>query len=720
MRGIASSCALLVMWSAGAAAAGKKPVTLEALAAAPAPRKMSAPVWSPDGSRFIYTEDGKVKLYDIASRTRRDLATLADLEAAATKTAAPGQSAWENRRVEEQVVQWLPSGRELLISAGGDLFLLPIAGGGWTRLTATPEAERDPKVSPDGKRVAFRRGHNLYAMDLASRKVAMLTTTGSATLWNAELDWVYPEELDLGTAYWWSPDSRSIAYLQFDVRREPLYPQVDLTGLSATLEPQRYPKAGDPNAEVRLGVVRSTGGRTRWMNLGGTEDALLARCTWLPDSSGIAVVRLNRIQNEMRLVLADARTGTARTLLTETDPYWVNVHDGPRFLKGGREFLWQSERDGFNRLYRYSIDGHQLAQLTRGEWEVTETAGVDGEGRVYYVSTDASPLERQLYRVDPTGEGKRRISVAAGTHAISMDPTAAYYVDTFSSLTEPPRTTIHRADGSEWAVLREADRSLVDEYDVRPSEIVPVTASDGALLYARLIRPPRIGPGKKAPAIVEVYGGPGSQTVENRWYGALTVEQVFAHLGYAVWALDGRGSAGRGHKWEAAVFRNLGATELEDQKEGVLHLLSLGFVDGERIGIEGWSYGGFMTLYSLLHAPEVFACGLAGAPVTNWRNYDSIYTERYMGLPDRNADAYERTALVNAAANLKGRLLIAHNFEDDNVLFQNTVQLVAALERAEKPFELMVYPEKTHGVVREKANLNRVMVEFFERSLRRP
>ena len=183
---------------------------------------------------------------------------------------------------------------------------------------------------------------------------------------------------------------------------------------------------------------------------------------------------------------------------------------------------------------------------------------------------------------------------------------------------------------------------------------------------------------------------------------------------------SGRGSAGRGHKWEAAVFRNLGATELEDQKEGVLHLLSLGFVDGERIGIEGWSYGGFMTLYSLLHAPEIFACGLAGAPVTNWRNYDSIYTERYMGLPDRNADAYERTALVNAAANLKGRLLIAHNFEDDNVLFQNTVQLVAALERAEKPFELMVYPEKTHGVVREKANLNRVMVEFFERSLRRP
>jgi len=713
MRGTRCVCALLAM---SVAATGKKPVTLEALAAYRPPAGMGAPVWSPAGKQFVYTQDGKVWLYDIASRGKRELVALAGLEGAATKMTEPVEFGWQNRRVEEQAVQWLPSGRELLISAGGDLFLVPIAGGRWTQLTATAEAEHDPKVSPDGRRVSFRRGPNLYTMDLASRRVSPLTSDGSVTRLNGELDWVYPEELALGTAYWWSPDSKSIAYLQFDVSREPLYPQVDLAGPKAVFEPQRYPQAGDPNAEVKLGVVPATGGRTRWMKL-GPEDALLARCIWLPDSSGIAVERLNRIQNRLDLLVANARTGAVRTVLTETDPHWINLHDGLTFLKAGSEFLWPSDRDGFTHLYRYSIDGRQLAQLTRGEWEVTEVAGVDAEGRIYYVSSEASPLERQLYRVDSNGEGQQRLSAAAGTHGISMSPDAATYVDSFSSLTEPPRRTLHRADGTESAVLREPDRSPLEEYDIRPVEIVPVKASDGALLYARLVRPAGMVPGKQYPAIVLVYGGPGAQTVANRWYGSLTMEQVLAQRGFAVWSLDGRGSSGRGHKWETAVLRNFGAKELEDQKEGVRSLLSLGFVDSKRIGIEGWSYGGFMTLYAMLHAPEVFACGLAGAPVTNWRNYDTIYTERYMGLPAENAEAYRRASPVNAAANLKGRLLIVHTLEDDNVLFQNTVQMATALERADKPFELKVYPEKTHGVAQFGQDLNELLVSFFEKNL---
>ncbi len=715
MRGIRCFCAALAV-SVGAA--GKKPVTLEALAAAHPPSIMSAPVWSPDGRQFLYTEAAKVWLYDVASRAKRELVALSTLQAAATKTPEPVEFGWQNRRVQERAVQWMPSGRELLIAAGGDLFLFPAAGGHWTQLTATAEAERDPKISPDGRRVSFRRGHDLFVMDVASRKVSRLTGDGSATRLNGELDWVYPEELDLGTAHWWSPDSRSIAYLQFDVSREPLYPQVDLTGSKAVLEPQRYPRAGDPNAEVRLGVVPATGGRTRWMKLGPGDDGLVARCQWLPDSSGVAVERLNRAQNRLDLLVANARSGAARTVLTETDPYWVNLHDGLTFLKGGGEFLWPSERDGFNHLFRYSIDGRQLAQLTRGEWEVTEVAGVDTEGRVYYVSSEASPLERHLYRVDSNGENKRRLTTAAGWHSISMSPDAAAYVDSFSSLTEPPRQTLYRNDGTELAVLREPNRAPLEEYDILPAEIVPVKASDGTLLYARLIRPAVGMPGDSFPAVVEVYGGPGAQTVANRWYGALTVEQVLAQRGFAVWSLDGRGSAGRGHKWETAVSRNLGAKELEDQKEGVLKLLSMGFVDSKRIGIEGWSYGGFMTLYSLLHAPEVFACGLAGAPVTNWRNYDSIYTERYMGLPAENAEAYRKASPVNAAADLKGRLLIVHTFEDDNVLFQNTVQMATALERAGKPFELMAYPEKIHGVGEFRRDFNELMVSFFEKALK--
>jgi dipeptidyl-peptidase-4 len=714
MQGIRCVCALVAI---AIAAAGKKPVTLEALASYQPPAAMGAPVWSPDGKQFVYTEGVQVWLYDIASRGKRELVSLDALEAAATKVPKPVEFGWQNRRVEEQAVQWMPSGRELLIDSGGDLFLVPVSGSHWIQLTASAEVEHDPKVSPDGRRVSFRRGHNLYVMELASKKVNRVTSDGSATRLNGELDWVYPEELELGTAHWWSPDSRSIAYLQFDVSREPLYPQVDLVAPKAIFEPQRYPQAGDPNAEVRLGVLPATGGHTRWMRL-GPQDALLARFTWLPDSSGIAVERLNRIQNRLDLLVANARTGAVRTLLSETDPYWINLHDGLTFLKSGTEFLWPSERGGFNHLYRFSIDGRQLAQLTRGEWEVTEVAGVDAQGRVYYVSSEAGPLERQLYRVDANGDGKQRLTAAAGTHTISMSPDASSYVDSFSSLTEPPRKTLCRADGTEWAVLREANRSLLEEYDVRPLEIVPVQASDGTMLYGRLIRPAGMAPGRQFPAIVVVYGGPGVQTVANHWYGSLTLEQVLAARGFAVWSLDGRGSTGRGHKWETAVFRNLGARELEDQKEGVRHLLSLGFIDSKRVGIEGWSYGGFMTLYSLLHAPEIFACGLAGAPVTNWRNYDSIYTERYMGLPAENTDAYQKASPVNAAENLKGRLLIVHNFEDDNVLFANTAQMVTALERAAKPFELMLFPEKTHGVAQFRQDLNELVVSFFERSLK--
>jgi dipeptidyl-peptidase-4 len=708
---------LTLVWSAWATAAGKKPITLEAIAARERPPAPSEPVWAPDGKRFVYTEGSKLLLYDVASRAKRDLVSLDAVAAAATAVPPAARFAFEDRDVEERKIQWLPSGKELLLSAGGDLFLFRVEVGGWTQLTATPEAERDPKVSPDGSRVSFRRGHDLYVMEIASRKVTRLTGDGSSTRLNAELDWVYPEELDLRTAYWWSPDSKSIAYLQFDVSREPLYPQADLTRLPAVFEPERFPKAGDPNADVLLGVVAVTGGRTRWMNLGETRDALLTRFAWLPDSSGIAVERLNRIQNRLDLLIADARTGDTRTALRETDPYWINVHGAPRFLKEGKEFLWESERDGFNHLYRYSIDGSQIAQLTRGDWEVASVAGVDeAAGEIYYLSTEASPLERQLYSVSLDG-AKRRLTASAGTHSISMSPNCETYLDTFSSLTTPARRSLHRRDGTEIAVLSDPDRRVLDEYDVLPAEIVQVKASDEALLFGRLIRPADFDAHRKYPAIVEVYGGPDVQRVENRWYDALSVEQVLARRGYVVWSMDGRGSSGRGHTWESAVFRNLGAKELEDQKEGVRHLLSLGFVDAARVGIHGWSYGGFLTLYSVLHAPEVFACGVAGAPVTDWRNYDTIYTERYMGLPSENAEAYDRSAAVGAAAQLKRPLLIVHNLEDDNVLFQNTLRMAEALERADKQFELMVYPNKSHHLALGRDHFDRLLVDFFDRNL---
>ncbi len=701
-----------------AQAQSRKPVTVEdAASERPAIAPLEA-VWAPDGSRFAYQQDGSVWLYDIPSKSKRDLISLSVLGSAATVVPAREAFGWQNRRVKEQSIQWFPGGDGLLLAAGGDLFHYRLAAGSWTQLTATPVAEQDPKLSPNGLRVSFFRGNDLYSMEVSSRKVSRLTRNGTETLLNGRPDWVYPEELDLGTAHWWSPDSASIAYLQFDVSRQPLYPHADMLPLRPVYEPQRYPKAGDPNADVRLGVVPASGGATRWMELGDLRDSLLARVYWQPDSSGLYVQSLNRIQNRLDLVRADAASRRSRVIVEEKDPYWVNVGDSFHFLKGGAEFLWGSERDGFRHLYRYAADGRELGRLTSGEWQVTDLVGVDeNAGQVYFLSTEAGPLDRQLYQVSLQGGKRRRITGPSGTHAISMSPGCRYYLGTFSSLNTPPARSIYKVDGSEWAVVTPPDRGPVDEYDLRPGEIVEVRASGGYLLYARLIRPAGFDPSRKYPAIVFVYGGPHSQDVTNSWEG-LTLEQALAHRGYVVWQLDNRGTAGRGHAWEAALYRNFGEKELQDQVEGVRHLVSMGFVDESRLGVYGWSYGGYMTLYALVNAPELFRAGVAGAPVTDWRHYDTIYTERYMGLPSENAEAYRRSSPIHDASNLKARLLLIHNLEDDNVLFQNTVQMADALQRAGRPFEMMIYPQKTHGVTGQaRRHMYSLIAAFFDRSL---
>ena len=678
----------------------------------------ATPVWAPDGKRFAYIRGGQVMLYEAAAKHERELLALDALE----KAAVPGPDSqrfdWQNRRVSESSFQWSDSGKELLLSVRGDLFLFPLESGKWEQLTATPEPERDPKLSPDGTRVAFRRGHDLYSMELESRQVSRLTEDGSPTLLNGELDWVYPEELDLGTAYWWSPDSKRIAYLQLDVAREMIYPQVALTGLRAVFEPERYPQAGTANAEVHIGVVPGGGGNTRWMDLGETRGYLIARVYWTPDSSKLAIERLTRVQNQLDLMLADATAGGAKSILHESDRYWINHNDLFHFLHDG-QFIWGSERDGFQHLYLYGLDGKQRKRLTEGNWEVTNLAGVDEPRQtLYFVSSEASPLERQLYSIKLSGRDRRRISQGAGTHTISMSPGTEYYLDSFSSITQPPRRTLHTSDGAEWSVYREADRRLTDEYEVLPTEIVTFKGSDGTPFYARLIKPAHFRAGEKYPAVVMVYGGPGAQSVRDSWSGA-TWDQALAQRGFVIWQMDNRGSKGRGHAFEAPIYRRMGKTELADQLEGVHYLVGQGFVDPARIGIYGWSYGGFMTLYSLLNAPDVFRAGIAGAPVTSWRNYDTIYTERYLGLPSENAEGYRASSAAEYADKLKAKLLMVHNIEDDNVLFQNSMQMAEAFERSGKLFDMLVYPQKSHGVTGElRKQLLEKTTEFLEKNLK--
>ena len=702
----------------------RKPVTIEAIGGMTEAEMrgggFAAPVWAPDGRRFAYLAGGNIWLYDCATQSKKEAAFFGALDSAAVKVPSEGPFPFENRRVREERIQWFPDGRDLLLQAGGDLFVWHLETGKWDQLTATAEAERDAKLSPDGKHVSFRRANELFVMEVASKKVRQLTFDSSATIWNGRLDWVYPEELDLGTAHWWSPGSRQIAYLQFDVGRELIYPHADLLPVRPVAEPARYPKAGTPNPDVRLGVVGVSGGATRWMDLGDTRDALLARVGWLPDSRGVWVERLNRVQNRLDLLVADPATGAPRTLVHETDPTWINVTNNLRFLSDGKRLLWSSERTGFRHLYVYSTEGRLLKQVTRGDWEVSQVVGVDEQrGEVYYVSSEKDALERHLYRAGLNGKGKQQLTSLAGTHTVSMSPTCAFYIGSHSSLQEPARRSLHQADGKEVAVLEERNRKPLEEYQILPTGIVRVKAADGVTLYAKLVRPANFEAGRKYPAIVNVYGGPSAgQAVRDAWTG-LGMDQVYAHRGFVVWQLDNRGTAGRGHQWESKLYRRLGRQELEDQKAGVAHLVSMGFVDPQRVGVTGWSYGGYMTLNCLLNAPEVFRAGVAGAPVTDWRNYDTIYTERYLGLPEDNEEGYKNSSPVNQAAALKGKLLLIHNFEDDNVLFQNSLQMIDALEKAGKQFDLMIYPQKSHGVTGPlRRHLNAASLEFFERTLK--
>jgi dipeptidyl-peptidase-4 len=708
----------------------KKPITLESMneggrgggVPSGAGRGAGAATWAPDGKTFVLRQGRGLAIYDPATRSSKDLVATGDMDAAATALDSPPADApfdWTNRRVRASGLQFSAGGKELLYAGGGDLFLVHVDTGKWDQLTKTPAAEVDAKLSPDGKMVVFRRGWDLYSIDVATRKETPLTTHGAETLRNGGLDWVYPEELELGTAFWWSPDSKSIVYLQFDTSREPIFPHEDLLRTRALFEPERYPQAGENNADVHLGAVAAAGGPTRWLDVGDTRNSyLIARAGWMPDSKSVYAIRTNRVQNRLEMLSIAVESGASSTIFRESDPYWINLRDDVEFLQDGKRFLWTSERDGFRHIYLYSIDGKDVRQLTKGPWEVAGVAAVN-DSQVFYSSDEPTPLEHHFYSIGLDGQGKRQLTAAGSTHTVSIGPGGAFYLDTWSSLGNPPRTTLHSGDGTELAVYREADRTQSEQFEILPTEIVKFNLPDGTLLYGRLIKPAGFQAGKKYPAVVTVYGGPGVDgPIHNAWAG-VSIDQVLAHKGYVVWQSENRGILGRGHAFETAVYHNLGVTELADQVAGIRYLVSLSFVDPDRIGIHGWSYGGFMTLNAMLNAPDVFRCGFSGAPVTSWLNYDTIYTERYMGLPSENPEGYRNTALPPKAANLKGKLMLAHNFEDDNVLFQNTLQAVDALERAGKQFEFMLYPQKAHGVTGAAARqMNQMMLDFFDRNLK--
>jgi dipeptidyl-peptidase-4 len=453
------------------------------------------------------------------------------------------------------------------------------------------------------------------------------------------------------------------------------------------------------------------------MDIGENTDIYIARVNWLTDSKHVAIQRLNRQQTVLDLLIADATNGQSRAALNETDQYWININNDLHFLKDGKRFLWSSERSGYRHLYLYDLEGKQLAQITKGEWEVSAVDAVDeGKALVYFTGTAKSPLERHLYRVSLDGSAISRITIHNGTHGVNISPDASAFVDTYSDVMTPPRQDIDRADGSLLRVVNENKVTELAEFRLSTPQFLSVKAHDGMPLNAVMTKPPDFDASKKYPVLIFTYGGPHAQVVVNAW-GRNTAlwNQLMAQKGYIIFSLDNRGSGGRGHLFEEPIHYRLGAQELSDQLDGVRYLKSLSYVDGERIGIWGWSYGGHMTLHAMFEAAGEFKAGFAGGPVTDWHFYDSIYTERYLGLLPQNEHGYRESSPIDKAAGLKGKLLIAHGTGDDNVHFANTLSLINELIETGKYAEVMPFPGRGHGVSdppARKVLMNRV-TQFF-------
>ena len=430
------------------------------------------------------------------------------------------------------------------------------------------------------------RDHNLWVVGVADGKERAITQGGTEEIRKGELDWVYPEELEIKTAYWWAPDSSAIAYLEMDERKVSQYPMVDFASPSGEAEMERYPVAGGANPSFAFSSLLLSGGEPRVMDIGTETDIYIPRVNWLTDSKHIAIQRLNREQNSLDLLIADTATGSTRVALTEKDPHWVNVSDDLYFLKDGKRFLWSSERTGYRHLYLYDLGGKQLAQLTKGEWEVSALDAVDeSKGLVYFTATEKSPLERHLYRVGLDGSGFARITKAEGAHAVVIAPSAAAFYDTYSNTATPPRQDLYRTDGSSIAAINENKVAELAEYHLSSVEFLSVKSRDGVLLNASIIKPPNFDAKKKYPVLVNTYGGPHAQVVRNLWGGSTFLwHELMAQKGYIIFLLDNRGSAGRGHAFETPLHFRLGAQELSDQRDGVQYLKSLPYVDANRIG----------------------------------------------------------------------------------------------------------------------------------------
>jgi dipeptidyl-peptidase-4 len=602
---------------------------------------------------------------------------------------------------------------------------------GTKKLQLGGRGARTAELSPDGTMLGEERNGDMYVVDLATQTERRLTTDATEHVFNGHFDWVYEEEFGLAQAWSWSPDSRHIAFWQVDESKEPEIQLSDFSGAHPTWDRLRIPQPGDPNPTEKIGVVDAKSGTKVWLDPRESGEFYIPRIYWTSSADTLAMIVLNRRQNDMKLLFFNVLTGGSRQVMHETSPTWIDVYDfyaGVQdlmtFPANKREFLWVSDRDGYQHIYRYDYSGSLIQQVTKGNWSVTRIEGTDPSTQtIYFTSTDPSPLERQLWQVKFDGTGLKRITTTPGRHSINMSPNAQYFIDTWSSTTQPKQVEL-------WSTTRGKLRTMESNGETTRwlashtySPVVPFsfTTSDGVKIDASMVRPVPFDSTRRYPVVFTIYGGPGSQAVYNQ-FDASAWKQWLAQSGYIVVDVNNRGTNNYGRDFMKVVYKQLGKYEAKDFAETAKYLKTKPYVDGSRIAIMGTSYGGYSTMITMELYPDIFTVGSANSGVADWRLYDTIYTERYMSTLGDNPTGYSQSSVVDNAPKLRGKLLMIHSMLDDNVHPQNTMQLLTAFTNAGKDIETRIYPPGRHGAAYNAESfrlINQAEFDFLTRWLNR-
>ena len=692
--------------------------------------------WSPDGTKLTFVqrdekgEKGELWYADPATGEKKVLVSAAKLASLDPDVNKVTNEREKERRTRYRVAAylWAPDSKHLIFDAQGQLWLYDLGTETAVQFTSAADPSGDPKFSPDGNHVAYTRKHNLYVRPTKGNDEKALTKDTGENLFNGDIDWVYAEELGVRSNYFWSPDNKEIVFMHMDETKVPVYPITDWMPTHPSVDNEKYPKVGDPNPVVKLGVVDTEKGKTRWISLTSdrNEESYIPRFGWVREGVLWAEV-LNRTEDKMDLYFVDAKTGKSRIVLTETTPgAWIDFeHVEVRFLKSSGQFLWPSWRDGNMHIYLYSFDKQNPMaadaklerQLEKGDYAVLGISGVDeAAGAVFFAANKDDPRQVQLFSVQLDGSGFKALTSEEGLHFANFSDDGKHY----THMSMGPQTSQNLslcAVGGSCNPLWQAHDAIA-EYGLRAPKYLEFKADDGTLLYGRLLLPPDAPASGKIPVIVNIYGGPAAQTV--RKSPPDPFDEILARKGFAIFSVDNRGTPGRDRKFQTAIRHEFGAIELKDQLTALDQLLAqYPQLDKDRAGIWGWSNGGSMTLYAMTHSDR-FRAGVSVAPVTDQLNYDTIYTERYMGLLKDDKAGYEMSDVTRSADKLHGALLLVHGTSDDNVHFQNSIQMIDALIKAGKQFRLMIYPNKTHSIAGKEARVHlfTMIEDHFERELK--